>query len=303
MSDDDDYQNLERQIVQEFSTSLKALVQDAINLRQIASLYRVYSDSSSPKRQEIQCQLNHMDQMITALEQNVSTLTLKIKEEEDHIQVMKRLHVAAMKQNQVIEQVIQGCESVCISFPTNHDNVDRKHISRDTYPQHEKQRQMIQTTTTSSNFTNTTTKSQNQLHSTHDDDHHNRFASSIITQPIHLHPISEKELESVSKNIRGRLPLIVLNEALEEIIRLTQQKYDILTHRGWGYTQVYALHHELQVQENEDTPWISEQELRKSCSFFRGGESTARSILLVLRTLKRLKQVYSKGHQVTYVCL
>ena len=46
---------------------------------------------------------------------------------------------------------------------------------------------------------------------------------------------------------------------------------------------------------------VEEQELRQSCSFFRTGESTARSILLILRTLGRLQQIPAKHGEVTYI--
>ncbi len=48
---------------------------------------------------------------------------------------------------------------------------------------------------------------------------------------------------------------------------------------------------------------ITEQDLRENCAFFKHGESTARSTLQLLCSLKRLKQVPNKKSQVTYVCL
>ena len=42
----------------------------------------------------------------------------------------------------------------------------------------------------------------------------------------------------------------------------------------------------------KDVPFVTEQELRDACAFFRSGESTARAILQILRSCKRIKQVF-----------
>lgn len=52
--------------------------------------------------------------------------------------------------------------------------------------------------------------------------------------------------------------------------------------------------------DNHTIVSITEQDLREKCAFFRHGESTARSTLLVLCSLKRLKQVPNKNRNVTY---
>ena len=49
--------------------------------------------------------------------------------------------------------------------------------------------------------------------------------------------------------------------------------------------------------------FISEPELRNECSFFRKGESTARAMLLILRSVERIKQVVGKKSIVCYVLL
>jgi len=45
----------------------------------------------------------------------------------------------------------------------------------------------------------------------------------------------------------------------------------------------------------DDLPFISEQEMRDDCAFFRTGESTARAILQILRSCKRIKQIFLSG--------
>ena len=49
--------------------------------------------------------------------------------------------------------------------------------------------------------------------------------------------------------------------------------------------------------------WVSEQELRENCAFFRTGEATARATLQLLCSLRRLKQVPGKNRDITYLCL
>jgi hypothetical protein len=271
---------IEKQVIEDFSSAVKTLVQDASRLRQIASLYRICSNSSSnakPSYQSLVSQLIQMDQTITSLEDKVSTLTFMIKEEEDQVQVMKRLYIAAMDQNKVIHQVMAGCQSIGISFPSDKDT-----------------KETVSTCTQHEDDGYSHWNRERRVKSTLD-----LQLSSLSL--VHLTPISESELDSVSRNIRGRLSLILLNEALGEIHRAVQRKYEILKGPGKQYKETLQRHRELESEEHEGFPWISEQELRRSCAFFRGGESTARSILLVLRTLKRLKQVFGKGHEVTYI--
>ncbi len=69
------------------------------------------------------------------------------------------------------------------------------------------------------------------------------------------------------------------------------------------YQQTVARHKELRSEDHDGGPFVSEQEMRDSCAFFRSGESTARAILLILRSAKRIKQVFGRKSQVTYVWL
>ena len=70
------------------------------------------------------------------------------------------------------------------------------------------------------------------------------------------------------------------------------------------YQQTVALHRELSESIDHDgMPFVSEQEMRDSCAFFRSGESTARAILQILRSAKRLKQICGRKSQVTYALL
>jgi hypothetical protein len=125
---------------------------------------------------------------------------------------------------------------------------------------------------------------------------------------IHLRPITTSEFQSVSKNIRRRITLSALNEALSDIQKVTLNKYQHLCHshshssrKGNGYVNgngnsnviLNALHKD--TIGGDDLPFISEQEMRDDCAFFRTGESTARAILQILRSCKRIKQIFLSG--------
>jgi hypothetical protein len=53
--------------------------------------------------------------------------------------------------------------------------------------------------------------------------------------------------------------------------------------------------HPVHKEGGEDLPFVSEQDLRDDCAFFVTGESTARAILQILRSCKRIKQVFWTG--------
>jgi hypothetical protein len=130
-------------------------------------------------------------------------------------------------------------------------------------------------------------------------------------QPLNL--VSRDELEAIPRTCRGRISLSVVNDALRDIATLHVKKSN--SKRAWignshaGMSQskhpLASSNAYVSAKENLSHPEanfvISEQELRQSCSFFRSGESTARSILLILRTLGRLKQVPAKGGEVQYI--
>jgi Protein of unknown function (DUF1395). len=124
--------------------------------------------------------------------------------------------------------------------------------------------------------------------------------SRHVTIPLRF--ISKDEFYSISKNIRGRITLSALNEALLDIQRVTENKYNLLHQHSnrksssaskLSHQETCALHKEMLIHLiQKDVPFVTEQELRDTCAFFRSGESTARAILQILRSCKRIKQVF-----------
>ncbi len=149
-----------------------------------------------------------------------------------------------------------------------------------------------------------------------------RRQSRSQTVAVELEPVTRTEFENVSKNIRGRITLSTLNAALEDIKSSIQQKYNTLSssHSSSSRYRETLTTHQYYLsstnlssmssstilatkctEEISNPLFISEQELRNDCLFFRKGESTARAILLVLRSVKRIKQVVGKKSQALIV--
>ena len=124
------------------------------------------------------------------------------------------------------------------------------------------------------------------------------------TNRIKLDLVTRDELEAIPRTCRGRIALSVLNDALRDIAALCLSKQECNTGSGSREKPPFVLNTAgSKENSSHENSWcvVGEQELRQSCSFFRTGESTARSILLILRTLGRLKQVPAKTGDVTYV--
>lgn len=127
--------------------------------------------------------------------------------------------------------------------------------------------------------------------------------------------VTEEELSRISRNTLGRINLLDLNEALEEIETVAAKKFDSFPghisfssasrQRRFEYLrqQRGSSYQEIEVEAHQGHYWVSEQELRENCVFFRNGESTARGILSILCRLRRLKQIPGKKRQVTYLCM
>lgn len=117
-------------------------------------------------------------------------------------------------------------------------------------------------------------------------------------QPKHglTDPITIEELEQIPRTTRGRISLYVLNDALSDIAAHCRRRARKKTKSHSPFSSSPPPY-----PVDDCAMRVEEQELRQSCSFFRTGESTARSILLILRTLGRLQQIPAKHGEVTYI--
>ena len=138
---------------------------------------------------------------------------------------------------------------------------------------------------------------------------------------IHLARVTAKDIKALSRNTLGRITLLDLNEALEEIEQACHNKQASLPSRNsssskkgggltsntlqrrYDYLKQQRANADLEVEAHSGYIWVSEQELREHCAFFRHGESTARATLTILCALKRLKQIPGRNSEITYICL
>lgn len=157
-----------------------------------------------------------------------------------------------------------------------------------------------------------------------------------------LSRVSKAEVEEHSRNVPSglRISRFVCNEALEEIEDLVrkrtaatrvimetsalnshptnshllstnalQRRFDYLRQRQGGLHGNNSSRYYIQEALYATNPahagqfWVTEQELRENCAFFRHGESTARATLALLCSLKRLKQLPGKNMEITYICI
>ncbi|KAG7363962.1 hypothetical protein IV203_037164 [Nitzschia inconspicua] len=168
----------------------------------------------------------------------------------------------------------------------------------------------------------TTADNINNRHSSSSDSSHryNRQTEEIVFQPV-----SEEELLEQKRNVPFglRVSRYDLNETMEEIQQVLQQKmakmeeryshlenrrtssnslqrrFDYLRQRQQGSNGAEAI----ETDAHSGYWWVTEQELREKCAFFRNGESSARAILSLLCSLRRLKQIPGKNMEVTYLWL
>jgi len=261
-------------------------------------------------------EFRNIEKLVTALETQMSELQSFVKDEIQALKALEGVKKAAEGQRELIDEMRRGCNDItlpgehllCMSPERNVSQAEKElHYKRNKkestigFNQSKKVRSVGQR--------NTTNK---------------------MTPNIKMTPVTQTELTNVCKSIRGRITLSVLNDALKDIERVARNKYAILNRRQHVgkngnisskgsntsiidgkpqrvskrlYFDTLNLHQELSMEEHGKHPWVSEKELREFCNFFRSGESTARNILLVLRSVKRLKQVCGGQTQITYMCL
>jgi len=296
-----------------FSTTISSLTAEAAILRQLASIALVARMENNERQSNsvnnngdlgnkndtaltsgIMNEFRNIETLVTSLEKQMSVLQSFVRDEKQAMQALEEAKIAAEGQKKLIEEMRRGCKGI---------NLPGEHLvaSKSKGNNKKKEKKIDQSSSRVSGQ-----------------------QSSSIQQPpnIRLNPVTQEELLSVSKNIRGRITLDNLNNALADIKRVVQKKYSIMATRQGNskatsiimdgkphrvskkmYQDTLNLHRDLSMEEHEKHFWISEQELRDSCAFFRSGEGTARAILLVLRSLKRLRQVCGGGGLTTYVCL
>jgi hypothetical protein len=143
---------------------------------------------------------------------------------------------------------------------------------------------------------------------------------------IFFEPVTESEILEQKRNVPFGLRMTRhdLNDAMEEIQQVVERKLALeersshqfqesrrtpsnsLQRRADYLRQRHQGSHggdAIETDAHNGYWWVSEQELRENCAFFRHGESSARGILSLLCSLRRLKQVPGKNMEITYLWL
>jgi hypothetical protein len=316
-------------LVHLFSTTLQSLASDAAAVRQITSLANVSgvvlkedTDDEPKAANENELQgLSDLDQLVAGLEEKVGALRQIVAEEKRALQKFETtLHDQAQEQAAVLQELLQV---------QTHQQ------------QQQQQQQGLQQQGLQPPFSNGRRDSVDPRTRPSNGDHPNEEN----TAPVSLPRITQEEFLVQSRNPIGRISLMDLNEALQDIETVCVQK--------WAASSAFALsssgssnrtqpsassstlssnalqrrHDYLQRRQGNEhillqpqpssvdgggggpqpppqqIYWVSEQDLREHCAFFRHGESTARATLSVLCSLRRLKQTPGKRREVTYICL
>jgi hypothetical protein len=304
-----------------FSTTVSSLAADAAALRQVKSLgFCILNENEHPNA--IKKGLVEVDAVVTELEGKVRMLQEIVVEEQQSLKEMESVQKDAQDQHEVLHEMLQACHVVIqqqeekeqkgeglVAVATSRNST----ASGATTPrQHQDFASDIPATICYNDSLLESGEKRVSGRRDSVDPREKHYSSSNTTNhshssSIHLKRVSQAEWNSVSKTVRGRITLAVVNDALRDIERVFLKKYAVLSHHNKGtpvelQQKLLNSHRELHVKEHGDDKWVSEQDLRQCCAFFRNGESTARAILLIIRTLRRLKQVPAKHSQVTYVC-
>lgn len=273
------YEKQTEELCSLFSTALQSLASDAAAVRQLSRIAQNCDKENTNS-------LRTLDSTLANLEQKVRALRSIVSEEKKAIEKMSTvLQEECQAQSTMIETMMQKASTI------NNSTTIEPTLSEEPPQVLRSRRDSVDPR-----------KSNN----------HDQKASST-TNMLEFELVTRQELEKMNRNTRGRISLLDCNEALQEIQQVVELKFDALqqipsfnSKPRYEYIKQYRTvdsFRESEVKAHDGHFWASEQELRESCVFFRNGESSARALLQLLCSLKRLKQVPGRNRQVTYLCL
>lgn len=278
-----------------FQTTMTSLASDASHLQQVLHVEQSLHDP------QVRQGLADLEAAITSVEKKVRILQEISAEEHRALHQMEHLKKAGEAQSEILEDMIRKVEATNSEKENNTTAVTPRVMKNQTNEYHSRLQRTTGKTTPKRRRDSVDPRTAARRGS--------RSPASVTpaidAHTIHFEPVTLDELHGVSKTVRGRITLAVVNDALRDIERVVRHKYFVL-HHGYKiseYRKCFNAHRELETEEHGGLPWVSEYDMRHSCAFFRSGESTARAILAILRSVRRLKQVPSRKSEVTYVCL
>lgn len=310
-------------LVRSFSASVISLSEDAettLGLAAVVSAATANANdangTSSETSSSVLGQLQSLEETVSHLEGQMAMLQEAVREEQVAIRELERTKALADEQSAIIEKMMQATQQEMGIGAGAGTAVGGHAVSSSATVITASTGTSIETMISTDNNSNASEGGVG------DSVEEQRATKQQQQQQLHLDLVTESELNSVCKNIRGRIPLAWVNDALVDILSVARRKYAVMMKydktglskltMGNDYRRRMSLsrkhqsylnrHYDIEVKELEGTYWVSEQDLRDSCGFF-AKESSARAILLILRNLKRLKQVYGRRSMVTYILL
>ena len=307
-------------LVRSFSASVMSLSEDAettLGLAAVVSAATANANdangTSSETSSSVLGQLQSLEETVSHLEGQMAMLQEAVREEQVAIRELERTKAVADEQSAIIEKMMQATQQEMGIGVGTGTAVGEYAVSSSA---------TVITASTGTSIETVVSTDNNSNASKGGVGNSVEEQRAKKQQQLHLDLVTESELNSVCKNIRGRIPLAWVNDALVDILSVARRKYAVMTKydktglskltMGNDYRRRMSLsrkhqsylnrHYNIEVKELEGTYWVSEQDLRDSCGFF-AKESSARAILLILRNLKRLKQVYGRRSILTYILL
>ncbi|GMH54739.1 hypothetical protein TL16_g01734, partial [Triparma laevis f. inornata] len=233
----------------------------------------------------VKAQLLVIESAIKSMEERVETLTMVVEDEELAEANLQKTRDSALEMQQMLKDVVK--------------NLPKKLPGDANAPSSNSAAPFSPITTTNYSLPSQPSPSESSTTSS---------IRSTLENPPSITLVTENELSSLDRSARGRVTIGAINDAVSSVNECLLEKYQQLSQASKGkktkkFQQFVVDHRETVTEEHEGRPFVSEQHLRDSCAFFRSGESTAKSILNILRSLKKIKQIQGKGGRVTYCVL
>jgi Spindle and kinetochore-associated protein 1 len=300
------YDNLEekaQQVSQLFSTTITALAADVYALRHLTTWKDIIEENSenagsstghSERREEFLESLCDLDDVVSAVEKKVGVLRQIVSEEQRALENLNMLHKDSIDQNEKLQHLVERCRNMVVTNkqptqtkPKSRTNTNRTATNKSTKPLATKNHKPAR---------------EQPIPSISSSESHDQHAH-IEGLSCHFDPVSVEELEQVPRTTRGRVQVCVINEALDNIgkcfhKKAVQERKRMLLLEESRHVALarYQGNPEEKVNDEEllRNLVVTEQDLRQSCAFFFAGEGTARTVLAVLKALRRIKQVPQK---------
>jgi hypothetical protein len=130
--------------------------------------------------------------------------------------------------------------------------------------------------------------------------------------------VTEDDLKHIPRTTRGHISLSAINDALDQVHSFARRKFARIDRERRTKSQIFKYDSGRKHKpregdllgrgtgddddENDGSSALvlTEQELRQACAFFRSGEATARSLLLILCAVHRLKQARGGKNGLVY---